>query len=129
MNKKPGKNLDAAVALTTLIVISSILLLTGMTIVVTSIDLSKSTKNASITMQNESQLISCREEALIRLKTDPAYLGTDTITYANGSCDYTMAVHATNPDYRDLTITSTLDEYTLEEIMTVDVSQNPMEMI
>ncbi len=121
-------NNKGSVALTTVLVISAVLLMGGVTLVLTSMDLALSTKDyeSKITMTSLSR--TCLEESLIRLKSDPNYVGT--VSYSNdGSCTANITIDGVNPGYRNINVVSILGDHTLNDQNIVDVSTSPYQII
>lgn len=112
-----------SIALTTVIVLTGILLLGGITLTLNSIDLSSGTKDYFARNLAETRLRSCIEESLLKLKSNQAFAGNVVVTYSDGNC--TSVISNESATVKILTITSTVDEYTLSEIKRVDISTDP----
>lgn len=119
---------NGAVALTTVIILTSILMIAGTTIVLTSIDLRKSTKNNNSFIQAEINFDSCIEESVQRLKYNPGYTGTFTVTMINGSCEAIVS-NDVDPMVKILEIISTSETSTFSDTVRVDTSVYPFQVL
>ncbi|MFQ5492695.1 MAG: hypothetical protein ACE5DX_00855 [Candidatus Dojkabacteria bacterium] len=130
MKNRHLKNKKGVIALTTLIIVTAILILGGVTLLLTSIDVGESASSSSSAILAELRAVSCFEEGLYRLRLDPSFIGTKPISYPeSGVCTVDVSINIGNPDYRDLNITSTVEEFSYEEMRTVDITQDPIVVI
>ncbi len=122
MMKKIVKKQDGAIALTTLLIVFSILLFSGTTLILLATDFSKSlsaVNNGSIA-QIHAQ--SCMEESLIRLKENIYYSGSITINIDNGYCQADVSIDQTNNNYRDIEVSSYKFDSSYYQSSIVDIS-------
>lgn len=120
---------DASIALITVIIVSAILLAIGTSLVISSMDLTMSSKNALASTYSYSLRRTCLEEAMYKLRYDSSYSIGITVNTEKGTCTATILPHDTEPDMRFIDITTQYDNYTTEETKTVDLSQNPFEIV
>jgi len=118
----------AAIALTTVIVISAILLLSGTTIVLINIDLARATKSSNATILNRLRSKGCFEEVLIRLKNDSSFTGDVDLAYDSYTCTASVSNNA-NPQLKDILVSSTSGEYHYEESHIVNISTDPIQIV
>jgi hypothetical protein len=123
-----GVRTKAAVALTTLIVVSSMLLLSGVTLMMINIDLAHSNKSVNSNMINRINADSCLEEGLLRLSNDPSYTGTFSLTFEDGNCNGTIS-NDTIPNTKIILIDSDFDGYTYHKEEKVNMSTNPISLV
>lgn len=119
---------NGGVALTTVIILTALLMLSGTTIVLTSIDLRKSTKNNSSYIQAEINFDSCIEESVHRIKFNPTFTGSFSINLLNGSCQSIVSNDA-NPAVKVFNITSISEGSTYTGSIKVDTSTYPFEIV
>jgi|SRR6185369_8776896 len=120
-------NKKGSVALTTVIVVTAILLISGVSLALTSGDLAKATKNFTNRFIAKAYSQSCLEESLLKIKS--GYTGTFTMTVDLGSCSSTVAINGSNSNYRDLTLQGVQGSNNFKETRTYDISQTPYLLI
>lgn len=118
-----------SIALTAVIAMSSILLLAGITLVLTSIDFARSTKSYENTFRAQLNTNSCLEEALYRLGTNRQYTGSISVSDDGNSCSATVTTNAQNPNYKDVAITSTVDVQVNNVTYQVDTSSSQLMIV
>ena len=105
----------------TIILVSNILLITGVSLLITSVDQSKSI----LSYKNEETLQlyvqSCLEESLFKVNTNRSYTGTINLTVGDIVCQADVSNDA-DPNYKNINLTGTRGEYNYLEIVTVDIS-------
>lgn len=116
-NKKRGN-----IALTTVILVSSILVLGGLTLIASSVDYSASVKGFSKAPLADTLSDSCFEDSMYRLKLNKTFTGTTNLTLGTNQCSTNIQNDAGNNSIKIITITSTLDNYTFNKVKRVDVS-------
>jgi len=116
-------NQKGSVALTTVIVISAILLFSGISILITNIDLTRVANDYNNRLVVTLGIESCFEESLYKLKYDRTYTGT--INLSNGFGDCSSLIEDDGVDIKKFTLTSNLDEYYYEVTRRVDISVFP----
>ena len=123
------KKFKANISLTTVIITTTILLLSGVTVLFSSIDLSHSTESANAKMLNELRAKSCVEEGLIRLKNNILFTGVAAITFNDGSCSNTVSIDPQNNNNRIFTIISIISDYQYTVAKHIDISREPFVII
>ncbi len=109
-------------------IISSILLVGGIVLIFTNIDLSKSTKTYNINVQNAMLSRSCLEEALLRVSVDTSYTGTINLTVSSGTCTVIISNHS-NPSLKVLNITTVVQGYTYTLSKNVNITMSPIQVV
>jgi hypothetical protein len=120
------KSLQASISLVTVIIMSAILLLGGLTVISSTIDLAKSNQDSIYHELNVFRIRSCVEEALNRIKFNHAYTGTASITFTDGNCS---AVVTNDPggnlNMKYITITSQINNFYHSVGKIVDITNTP----
>ncbi len=119
--------MKGSIALTTVIVISSLLLFSGITLILTSIDLAFATKDYNGLTLAKIRASSCFEESLLNIKNTPTFTGTGTITATDGSCTYTVSNESVT--IKSILITSTFGEFAYSETKRLDTSFTPYKVL
>ena len=122
---KKGKY-NGSVALPTVILISTILLISGINVVMLSIDIRKSSKNYYLYTEARLNAQTCLEEGIATLKFNPTYTGSFNVTLPSGSCDGVVTNIGGDPDLKDLTVSSDFEDSLYEMSYEVDVSDYPV---
>lgn len=112
--------LRGSVALTTVILVSGLLLLGGLTVIVVSIDVSRVSKIVVDAELAKIQTTTCFEEGLLEIKQNPLFEGLMELE----ECSYTIIDNA-NPDIRYLVVQSQSGPYTYSNSYRVDTSISP----
>ncbi len=124
--KKDTKS--ASVALTTVVLLSGILLVTAVAIVISNLDISMAIKNVESFNIAKLNTFSCIEESIYKLKFEPTFTGNIVVNDLNDSCTAVVSNDA-NPNYKTITSTSNTDGTNYTTTITVDISMNPFEII
>lgn len=122
-----NKKTDAVIALTTLLVVTAILLFGGITILLTSIDITRTTDSSSNIVLGRLRSRSCLEEAMYHIRADANYTGTITINYLDGSCE-AQVTNAT-ASTKNINVKGIIDEFTYEELRVADITLEPIQLI
>jgi DeoR/GlpR family transcriptional regulator of sugar metabolism len=85
------KSLQGNISLTTVIVMTAILLLSGLSVITSTFDLAKANQDTVYHELNVFRIRSCVEEALNRIKFNHAFTGVAAITFTDGSCSATVS--------------------------------------
>ncbi len=120
------KKYNAGVALPTVVLISSILLIGGLGLVAMSIDVRKSSKSFSEYVQASMRAEVCLEESIQVLKYDPAYTGNFNLSFPTGECDSVISNIGIDPNLKEVVITSDFGASYYEKKYEVDVSDYPI---
>lgn len=88
MIKKIIKNKPAYTTLISVLIIGTISLSIALTLLLSGINSSQITINFSQSAQARALAITCTEEALLKIRTNPNFFGQETITNNQGSCYY-----------------------------------------
>lgn len=118
------KKAEGSIALITVLVVSSILLISGLTIVLSSVDYSKSVKNISKVVDSGPIIDSCFEESMYKIKLNKNITGPFTITVDSLSCNANIQNDAGDPNIKVITISTTIDGNSFQRTRKVNVSSN-----
>jgi len=111
---------QGSAALTTVIIISFLLLIGGVTLILSNIDLAVSTSDFTNKIQAEIQSQTCLEEAMRKVKSLVAFTGSVNATFSQGNC--TAQVFDFSPGIKQIDISSTIGSYTYNLTRRIDVS-------
>ncbi|MBD3329212.1 hypothetical protein GF357_01835 [Candidatus Dojkabacteria bacterium] len=78
------KSYQANAALVLVVAMSAILIIGGISVVLSSVDLGKSSGDAVSGSYARLNSVSCREEALYKIARDPNYVGDTTLSFDTG---------------------------------------------
>ncbi len=112
------------IALTMILILVPALVLTGITLMSSNINLLVSSKSIVNNSLLRVKTTTCLEEALFRLNRNPALTGEMTVNLADDQC----IVNITNdvdPNIRNITINIESSGYFYQLDKYVDISQNP----
>lgn len=129
LNKLKNKKEKGAAALVTLIIVSTILLLSGVTLVLNSIDLNKSLKGFQSTQTLYIKSRSCFEDAMSRIQFNPGYTGTISITSDEITCQAVVSINSENGNHRDINLSSDDGEFFYSEFTVIDATTNPISIV
>jgi hypothetical protein len=118
-NKEKG-----SIALTSVILLSSILLLAGISLILATIDITTATTGFYNLNTARNQARGCIEESLYKISRNSAYTGSFSVTYATGSCSTTVTNDSPTTT-KILTTTSTVGVYNLTIVKKVDTLTVP----
>lgn len=120
--KPKKKKLRGIIALVTIILVSNILLLSGVSLLISSIDQSKAVvSNKSIGMI-QLHTRSCLEESLFRINILRTYTGSIGLNLGDYSCQADVVDDPGNPNLKNIQITGTKGEYNYVESIVADIS-------
>lgn len=88
---KLSKDKKGSIAITLVIVISSMLLAGGMNLLLSNIDFTRATVNYRSRQIAVIISKSCLEESLYKLKEDINFTGTFSVPFTDGNCDSTVS--------------------------------------
>ena len=123
MNKQ--MKLKANISLVLVLIIAAVLISAGIIVLVSSMDLSNSTKDSFNLYLNEMRTRSCLEEGLNRLKSNKSYTGLVSISYTNGICTVNISNDISNPNIKVFLIDSSVDNYNYSITNRIDTSTDP----
>ena len=121
--------LKANVSLILVLIITAVLVSAGITVLMSSMDLSNSTKDSFNLYLNEMRTRSCLEEGLNRLKNNQLYTGQVSISYTNGLCTVDISTDGSNPSIKIFLINSTVDSYNYSITKKIDISTDPFTIL
>jgi hypothetical protein len=119
---------SGVIALTTVIIISGLLIASGITIVLTSIDLRKSTKSNVGIVRADINSRTCLEESVQRLKYDTSYTGSLMVTLSEGSCEANITDDI-NPDNKVISYKGSSNESSVSYTVRLDITEYPFSII
>lgn len=121
--------LKGNVSLILVLIITAVLISAGMVVLMSSMDLSNSTKDSFNLYLNEMRTRSCLEEGLNRLKNNQSYIGQVSISYTNGLCTVDISTDISNPLVKIFLINSSVDNYNYSISKKVDISTDPFTIL
>ncbi len=117
-----------AAALIALIIMSTILLLSGTSLVLNSIDLNKSLKGLINTNQVSIEAESCIEDSLEKLSENSSFTGTINLSASDIDCTAEISSDV-NPSYKIISVSSNNGEYFYQKSVEVDITHNPISIV
>lgn len=129
LNKIRNKKQKGAAALLTLIILSTVLLLAGITLVLNSIDLNKSLKGFQTSQSLYIKSRSCFEDAMSKIQFNSGYTGTSSITSSGVTCQATVTINSGNSTYRDIAISANNGEFYYTDTTTINTTTNPISIV
>ena len=123
------KKEKAAVVITTLMVMSLVVLSASVTLLVTTVDLNKSTQFYYVESQVRFASQACFEESMLKLSTNKSFTGNFGLVLNGSSCNSDVIVDPMNPDQKIVTYTGIHGENTYTKSVTVDVSTDPIMIV
>lgn len=127
--KKIARLKSANVALTTVIVVSAILLFSGVSLVLTSIDLGLASRDFHTSVVLTGGLNSCFEEALAQISANASYTGSVNMSTESFECTAVVIISGENSNWRVITLTSSKNGYTDTATKTIDASQPKLPLV
>lgn len=115
---------QASIALPTAVLIGSILLLGGLSVVLLGIDVKRATQTYNESTVAKMWTEPCIEEAIARVKFDPGFTGQFTISSTEGSCSALVSNLGENPGMKELIIESDNLGSLHEKRYKIDLSDN-----
>jgi hypothetical protein len=118
----------ASVALTSVLLISAILLSSGITLVLTNIDLARASKDFFALQKNKLNAETCLEESLFDIKQNFSYTGTFNYSNPVGSCTAVVS-DGTPSTIKIVEMTSIVGDYYYRTTVRIDTTQNPIAVV
>ena len=121
--------MKGSISLTTVLLIGVMIVAGSAVLILTTVDLSHSTKQIESGQRVKEESRTCLEEAMYKLTRVPSYEGD--VSYANTdfSCTATIATVPGPARQKSITVTGVLGEYTSTQTYTVDLSTEPYQLI
>lgn len=124
IQQKHKNHIKGYIALTMILILVPALVLTGITLMSSNINLLVSSKSITNISLLKVKSTTCLEEALFRLNRNPALSGELTYNFSSDLCIVNIT-NETDPNIRKLTIEISDSGYTYHLEKYVDISQNP----
>jgi hypothetical protein len=118
----------ANISLTTVIVVGAVLFLIGATLMVSTLDLLSATKGFAGMQISQVNARSCLEESLAKIKTNPAYTGTNSVTLATGTCSFSITNYQNNVTQKLIVLTGQYNGTKYQMTKLADISQSPYQI-
>jgi hypothetical protein len=112
------------ITLTTVLFVSVILLLGGITLVITNIDFTLASKGFYNGTLAQIRSRTCLNDSLLRLKTNTAYTGSFTISFTDGTCSATVA-NGSSANTKTISLSAAVNGYSYSQTKNVDTSVIP----
>lgn len=126
-NKKDSEK--GLIALTTLLIMSTVLVISGISVVYLSIDSAGVSRNYVNLNHAKSNIQSCLDEALLRITLNRNYTGSGSVVVGGITCTYNVTNHATNLNYKEISVSSSFEINHFSKVFIVDKSKTPIEVI
>lgn len=123
--KYRSSRLQGNVSLTTVLVTSAILLLSGTTLLFGSIDQGRVSKDNVNYELAQIRSYSCLEEAMNKIKRSQSFTGLAEISYEDGQCEAEVIIDPMNSNIRLINIISIYNNYQISNSKKVDISTSP----
>lgn len=120
---------EGNIALITVIVVSGILMASGIAVVLLSTDLALSSKNYAAKVRMETALRTCLEESLFRVKADLDFVGNVSYTNGNQECSALVENDPVTPNMKIITVNASFESYGTSDVFRADVSSEPFQLI
>jgi hypothetical protein len=120
---------NGSITLTTVLVVGAILLASGVSLILTTIDLGSASKNYFNANLANIRSTTCLEEGFYKLRKDTTFTGNINFSYSDGNCSVSIQNDAQNSQTKILSISSTLSSYNSTRTVRVDTSANPFSII
>lgn len=118
------KKQSGYIALTTVLIVTTILVLGGVTLAISAVDYNISVEGSTTSVLMKNTNSACLEESLYRLKNNSAYTGTFTVALNSESCSGTVSNLTGYPLVRRVVITSTNETFTSTDTFNVDTANS-----
>lgn len=123
--KYRSNRLQGNISLTTVLVTSAILLLSGTTLLFGSIDQGRVSKDNVNYELAQIRSYSCLEEAMNKIKRNQAFVDIAEISYEDGHCQAEVSIDPVNNNIRMINIISIYNNYQISNGKKVDISTSP----
>ncbi|HEQ65430.1 MAG TPA: hypothetical protein ENN64_01210 [bacterium] len=123
------KKIEGSAGILLVIIMSALLIGSGIVLILSSTDLSRSVLDKNLSSYKNSAKISCQEESLRILSRDKNFIGSYQFDFAEGYCKATTVENSSNPDYRDITLEVQYENYYTTETITVNITADPIEIL
>ncbi len=115
-----------AVALTSVIVMLAILLLAGISVSITSIDVSVISRNFESTISSKVASRTCLEEAMYKISYNILYTGNFNYVFDNVSCEVVVSNVVGQTAIKSIQVIANTSEFGINEVFFADTSTNPL---
>ena len=123
------KRKNGSITLTTVLIVGAILIASGVSLILTSIDLGYASKDYFNGNLANIRTTTCMEESFYKLRKDTAFTGTISFNYSDGSCSVNIQNDPVNSQIKILNLTAILSNYNSSKTIKVDTSTNPFSII
>jgi hypothetical protein len=123
------KNKRGMIALVSLIFLSTVLMVTGTTVLFTSIDLTRSTSEFFKGNLSQASAQSCIEEALKKIQDNKSFTGNLNITTSSSTCTGTITNQGADNSIKIISISNTQDSRTYSITKRVNTTVDPIVLI
>lgn len=122
-------NLKGTVSLTTVLLIGAMIVAGSTVLVLTTVDLSRSTQRFEYGTEVKTESRTCLEEAMYKLLRDPGYVGEVVYTNTDFSCVGVLSNVEGQPNQRSLTVTGRIEDYQSVQTYVIDISTEPFTIL
>jgi hypothetical protein len=121
---KNRKQIGSA-ALTMVMIVSALLIIGGVTVMQSNIDIVYATRSYSVRTNLEIQTQSCFEESMRKLVIDKDFVGSVENTNGEFYCTADISLNSTDSDLKDIVITATYRNHSIQVFRQADISVPP----
>ena len=125
MKNSNNRKENGYIALTTVLILIPILLMTGIALIYSNISLLVSTQSLYASALSNTQYSTCLEESILKVKRNHTFTGTSNLTFTNFSCTSVISDYQGNTNTKKIDITITSGIYTNVRTQIVDISVSP----
>jgi len=118
--------LQGNISLTTVIIVGTLLIVSGMAVLSNAIDVSMSTKSYFNRIVTDIRVAACLEEGMYKISRTPAFVGTVSLIYPDGSCQVVIDNIGGDVTKKSLLVTGVYGEFTVSRSKKADTTTNPM---
>lgn len=123
------KRYEGNIALTTVLVLMAILVISGTTMLMGSLDMARIANDYRDTKTLELYASSCLEEGLRKLSIDTGYTGSFEFDQNDLACDIAIATETGNPSVKIISISATVKNFYYFTSARVNITTNPISVL
>lgn len=116
------------ISLTLVIILAAILISMGISLTLTSVDHAYMSRSFYLQTINKTISRSCVEDGINRIKKDPNYTGSFTITLSDGNC-IAEITNTPTPGVKKISVTSNYNEFVHNEEKYLDTNTVPFQVL
>jgi hypothetical protein len=114
-----------SVSLTTLLVVGTILFISGTSLLISMLDLLDNSNLFVKSKHGQIDVKSCLEQALIIIKNDVEFEGNGSIILNGADCQYSISTNQQSSNLKNVYIFTSKNNIEFEQTKIIDTSQRP----